>query len=157
MTRPRSPEIEKSCNTRVAEFCKRYQIQEGFLKAKADENAAKMCGVAAASVKAAQCPKAAQAGSLDFLGAYCPVESKPLAQEHCTQRDYTSRSGRQVLRGSATATSRPTASRSRGLQPQSATEKATDTVEAGRQQGHGQAQGVVRPIDVAALSSPSLS
>jgi hypothetical protein len=30
---------------------------------------------------------------LAFLGAYCPVEAKPIAMEHCTGRDYTSRSG----------------------------------------------------------------
>ena len=35
-----NPEIAKSCNARAAEFCKRYQTQDGFLKAKADENAA---------------------------------------------------------------------------------------------------------------------
>jgi hypothetical protein len=88
-----SPEIAKSCNARIGEFCKRYQTQEGFLKAKADENAAQMCGVTTASIKAAQCPKAAQGGSLAFLGAYCPVEAKPIAQEHCAGRDYTSKMG----------------------------------------------------------------
>ena len=93
-----SPEIAKSCNARVAEFCKRYETQEGFLKAKADENAAKMCGVTTASVKAAQCPKAAQGGSLAFLGAYCPVEAKPIAQEHCAGRDYTSKQGGKYAR-----------------------------------------------------------
>jgi len=93
-----NPEIAKSCNARAAEFCKRYQTQEGFLKAKADENAAQLCGVTTASVKAAQCPKAAQGGSLAFLGAYCPVEAKPVAQEHCTGRDYTSKMGGKYAR-----------------------------------------------------------
>ena len=88
-----SPEIWKSCTARIAEFCKRYQTQDGFLKTNADENAAQMCGVTTASIKAAECPKAAQSGSLAFLGPYCPVEAKPIAQEHCTQRDYTSRMG----------------------------------------------------------------
>ena len=88
-----SPEIAKSCNARVAEFCRRYQTQEGFLKAKGDENAAQMCGVTSASIKEAQCPKAAQGGSLLFLGTYCPVEAKPIAQEHCAGRDYTSKMG----------------------------------------------------------------
>jgi len=92
------PEIAKSCNARVAEFCKRYQTQEGFLKAKADENAAQMCGVTTASVKAAQCPKAAQSESLAFLGTYCPVEAKPLAQQHCAGRDYTSKMGGKYAR-----------------------------------------------------------
>jgi hypothetical protein len=88
-----SPEIAKSCNARVVEFCKRYQTQDGFLRAKGDENAAQMCGVTTASIKEAHCPKAAQSGSLAFLGAYCPVEAKPIAQEHCAGRDYTSKMG----------------------------------------------------------------
>lgn len=88
-----SPELAKTCNARVAEFCKRYQTQEGFLKTKGDENAAEMCGVTTASIKAAQCPRAAQNQSLEFLGAYCPVEAKPLAQEHCVGRGYTSKLG----------------------------------------------------------------
>lgn len=87
------PEAAKTCGARTAEFCNRYQTQEGFVKAKGDENAAQMCGVTTASIKAAQCPRAAQGGSLAFLGAYCPVEAKPLAQEHCAGRDYTSKMG----------------------------------------------------------------
>jgi hypothetical protein len=87
------PEVAKVCNARVVDFCKRLQTQEGFVKAKGDENAAKMCGVSAASIKAAQCPKAAQGGSLAFVGAYCPVEAKPIAMEHCGGRDYTSKMG----------------------------------------------------------------
>lgn len=87
------PEASKTCSARAADFCKRYQTQEGFLKAKADENSAQMCGVTAASIKAAQCPRAANGGSLAFLGAYCPVEAKPIAQEHCAGRDYTSKMG----------------------------------------------------------------
>jgi hypothetical protein len=88
-----SPEIAKSCNTRVAEYCKRYQSQEGFLKARADENAAKMCGVTTASIKAAQCPKAAQTESLSFLGRYCLAEANPIAEKNCVGRDYTSKMG----------------------------------------------------------------
>jgi hypothetical protein len=92
-SRAMQPDATKACGTRVADYCKRYQTQEGFLKAKADENAAKMCSVTTASIKAAQCPRAAQSQSLAFLGAYCPVEAKPVAQEHCTGRDYTSKMG----------------------------------------------------------------
>jgi hypothetical protein len=93
-----SPDIAKSCNARVVEFCKRYQTQEGFLKAKGDENAAQMCGVTTASIKEAQCPKAAQSESLAFLGSYCPVEAKPIAQQHCAGRDYTSKMGGKYAR-----------------------------------------------------------
>jgi hypothetical protein len=88
-----SPEIAKSCNARIAEYCKRFQTQEGFLKGRGDETVAQACGVSTASIKAAECPKAAQSGSLAFLGAYCPVEAKPIAQEHCVGRDYTSKMG----------------------------------------------------------------
>ena len=88
-----SPEVAKSCNARAAEFCRRYQTQDGFVKARGEERSAEMCGVTTASIKAAQCPKAAQGGSLAFLGRYCPVEAKPIAQEHCAGRDYTSKMG----------------------------------------------------------------
>jgi hypothetical protein len=88
-----SPELVKGCTARTAEYCKRYQTQEGFLKAKGDEAAAKGCGVSTASIKAAQCPRALQSESLAFLGAFCPVEAKPIAQVHCVGRDYTSKMG----------------------------------------------------------------
>jgi hypothetical protein len=88
-----SPEIAKSCNARISEYCKRYQTQEGFYKAKADETAARACGTTTASVKAALCPKAAQTESLAFLGRYCLAEAKPIAQQHCVGRDYTSKMG----------------------------------------------------------------
>ena len=87
------PEVYKTCGTRVAEFCKRLQTPTGFMKASSRDNAAQMCGVSVASIKAANCPKGANIDSLAFLGAYCPVEAKPIAQEHCTGRDYTSKQG----------------------------------------------------------------
>jgi hypothetical protein len=87
------PEVAKTCRANVGEFCKRFQTQEGFLKVKGDENAAKMCGVSTASIKAAQCPRAAKSESLAFLGAYCPAEAKPIAEVQCTGRDYTSKMG----------------------------------------------------------------
>jgi hypothetical protein len=88
-----SPEVVKGCTARTAEYCKRYQTQEGFLKARANQDAAAMCGVSTASIKAAQCPRAAKSESLAFLGAYCPAEAKPIAQVHCVGRDYTSKLG----------------------------------------------------------------
>lgn len=87
------PEVSKVCGARVAEFCKRLQTPAGFMKASSRENAAQMCGVSVASIKKANCPKGAQIESLAFLGAYCPVEAKPIAQEHCAGRDYTSKMG----------------------------------------------------------------
>jgi len=90
------PEPYKACNANIVEYCKRFQTADGFMKvqSRSREEMAKTCGVTTASIKAAQCPRVGKAQSpLSFLGAYCPVEAKPLAQEHCTGRDYTSRSG----------------------------------------------------------------
>ena len=88
------PEATKVCTTNLGEFCKRLQTPEGFMKTKDRENAAQMCGVTTASILAAGCPRVAKSQSpLSFLGAYCPVEAKPIAQEHCVGRDYTSKMG----------------------------------------------------------------
>jgi len=90
------PDSAKACNANIAEYCKRFQTAEGFMKvgARSREEMAKTCGVTTASIKATQCPRVAKNQSpLAFLGAYCPVEAKPIAMEHCTGRDYTSRSG----------------------------------------------------------------
>lgn len=84
------PEATKACNANIGEYCKRFQTADGFMKTRGDENAAKMCGVSAKAIKTAQCPKTQ---NLAFLGAYCPVQAKPIAMEHCTGRDYTSRNG----------------------------------------------------------------
>jgi hypothetical protein len=86
----------KACNANIVEYCKRFQTAEGFMKvqSRSREETAKTCGVTTASIKAAQCPRVGKTQSpLSFLGAYCPAEAKPLAMEHCTGRDYTSRSG----------------------------------------------------------------
>jgi hypothetical protein len=87
------PDAAKTCSARAGDFCKRFQTADGFIKAKGDENAAKMCGVSTKAIKAAQCPRAEKAGSLAFLGAYCPVEAKPLADVQCVGRDFTSKQG----------------------------------------------------------------
>jgi hypothetical protein len=87
------PEVQSACTAKAAEFCKRYQTQEGFAKAGGDKNVAEACGLSADKVKASLCPGALKTESLDFLGRYCPNEAKPLAQKHCTGRDYTSREG----------------------------------------------------------------
>lgn len=87
------PEATKACGARVDEFCKRFQTADGFMKASNRENAAQMCGVSTKAIKTAQCPRAEKAGSLAFLGAYCPVEAKPLADVQCVGRDFTSKQG----------------------------------------------------------------
>jgi hypothetical protein len=86
---PGGKEVADSCTARQTEYCKRYQTEAGFIKAKADRNAAQMCGVSVDAVKASLCPGAAQRESLEFLGRYCPVEAKPLALQHCAGRDFT--------------------------------------------------------------------
>jgi hypothetical protein len=86
---PGAKQVSDSCTARQNEFCKRYQTEAGFVKAKADPNAAQMCGVSVDGVKASLCPGAAQKESLEFLGRYCPVQAKPLAQQHCAGRDFT--------------------------------------------------------------------
>jgi hypothetical protein len=85
--------VAAACNAHQAEFCRRYQTQEGFLKARGDERAAQMCGLSAQKVKASLCPGAAQSESLAFLARFCPAEAKPLAQKHCAGRNYTSAQG----------------------------------------------------------------
>jgi hypothetical protein len=88
------PQAAKVCNANIGEFCKRFQTAEGFMRVRGREETAKWCGVTVASIKASQCPRVAKSQTpLSFLGAYCPVEAKPIAAEHCTGRDYTSRSG----------------------------------------------------------------
>ena len=86
---PGGKEVTDSCTARQTEFCKRYQTEAGFIRAKADRNAAQMCGVSVDQIKASLCPGAAQKESLEFLGRYCPVEAKPVAQQHCAGRDFT--------------------------------------------------------------------
>jgi len=83
------PRVAAACKPKRAEYCRRYQTQEGFLKAKGDEQGAKICGTSTQKVKASLCPQAAKGESLDFLGRFCPAEAKPIAQAHCVGRGYT--------------------------------------------------------------------
>ena len=82
--------VATKCMASQAEFCKRYQTMDGFLKANGDEEAAKMCKVSTAQLRAAQCPRAEQTEQLAYLGRFCPAEAKPLAKAHCVGRSYTS-------------------------------------------------------------------
>jgi hypothetical protein len=86
---PETKAVLTACNTRQAEYCRRYRTEEGFLKAKADPRAAEACGLSVDQVKAELCPGAAQKESLAFLGRYCLAEAKPLAERHCAGRDFT--------------------------------------------------------------------
>lgn len=81
---------EKACDASRGELCARYQTPEGYFTAKGSESVAKACAVDAVAVKTSLCPKAGKTDdSLPFLGRYCPVEAKPLAEKHCAGRDYT--------------------------------------------------------------------
>lgn len=84
------PRVAAACKPKLAEFCRRYQTQEGFLRARGDEQGARICGTSTQKVKASLCPQAAKGESLNFLGSFCPAESKPIAQAHCVGRGYTS-------------------------------------------------------------------
>jgi hypothetical protein len=89
-----SPEVAKSCNSQVVEFCSRLQTAGGYMKAESSvESAAGMCGVSTKAIKASLCPRAEKDGSLGFLGAHCPVQAKPLAEVQCKGRDFTSKQG----------------------------------------------------------------
>jgi hypothetical protein len=85
-----APKAAKACTANTAEYCKRYRTMEGFLKAKGDENGARMCGVSRQQVAASHCPRAQKTENLAYLGRYCLAEAKPLAEQHCVGRGYTS-------------------------------------------------------------------
>ena len=91
----RSQEVYKDaapkCMAARAEYCRRFQTMDGFLKARGDEQAAKMCNVSVEKVKATQCPQAGKAENLDFLIDYCTDEARAVARAHCAGREYTSR------------------------------------------------------------------
>jgi hypothetical protein len=89
-----SPEVGKACNANVVEFCNRLQTANGVMKTETQaESAAAMCGLNTKAIKASICPRAEKDGSLGFLGAYCPVQAKPLADVQCVGRDFTSKQG----------------------------------------------------------------
>jgi len=87
------PKAAKACTANTAEYCKRYRTMEGFLKAKGDETGARMCGVSRQQVAASNCPRAQKTENLAYLGRYCLAEAKPIAEQHCVGRSYTSAAG----------------------------------------------------------------
>lgn len=84
-------EATPKCMASRAEYCRRFQTMDGFLKARGDEQAAKMCNVSVEKVKATQCPQAGKTENLDFLINYCTDEARAVAKAHCAGREYTSR------------------------------------------------------------------
>jgi hypothetical protein len=85
-----APKAAKTCAANVAEYCQRYRSLEGFLSAKGDEAGARMCGVSREQVRASHCPRAQKAENLEYLGRFCLAEAKPIAEQHCVGRSYTS-------------------------------------------------------------------
>ena len=81
--------VSKACTASKAEYCKRYQTLDGFLKAKGDERAAEICAVSRESTRLTLCTRAAREENLPFLGRFCPVEGKPYAQKHCVGLNFT--------------------------------------------------------------------
>jgi hypothetical protein len=135
-----------ACKPNHAEFCKRYQTLDGFLKAKGDEKAAELCNVAREPLQASLCTRAIKQEHLPFLGRFCPVEGKAYAQQHCAGRDFTSApqdkytqfcrsylANRDLDGSPASAEQRPDATK---------TEKAKQAVTDGVQQGINKLKGL---------------
>ncbi len=91
LANPNAKQTATKCMASQAEYCRRYQTMDGFLKANGDEQAAKMCKVSRESLIAKSCPQAASSENLPYLARYCPAEAKPVAKAHCTGFDYTSK------------------------------------------------------------------
>ena len=135
-----------ACKPNHAEFCKRYQTLDGFLKAKGDDKAAQLCNVAREPLQSSLCARAVKQEHLPFLGRFCPVEGKAYAQQHCAGRDFTSApqdkytqfcrsylANRDLDGSPASAEQRPDATK---------TEKAKQAVTDGVQQGINKLKGL---------------
>lgn len=89
------PKVAAECTAKAEELCKRYQTEEGFLKAGRTngEAAGRMCGVSHDDLRKKLCKGASKNESYEFVGANCPDEAKPLAKKHCAGRSYTVKEG----------------------------------------------------------------
>jgi hypothetical protein len=86
--------VATACIAHAAEYCKRYQTMQGFLRANGDERGARMCNLSREQVRASHCPEAAQKEHLPYLVRFCPAEAKPIAQQHCVGRTFTASEAR---------------------------------------------------------------
>jgi hypothetical protein len=82
--------VATACLSSRAQLCKRYQTMEGFLKANGSEEIAQACQLDRQALAASHCPRAAKGENLAYLARYCPAEAKPIAEQHCVGRSYTS-------------------------------------------------------------------
>ena len=87
---PQMKPVATACTASRDQFCKRYQTLDGFALAEGNKDAGEMCGVNPDAIKTSLCPQAAKTENLGFLGRFCPVEAKPIAQKNCAGRDFTS-------------------------------------------------------------------
>ena len=89
------PKVAEECSAKAEEFCKRYQTEEGFLKAgrSRGEAAGRVCGVSHDDLRRKLCKGASKNESFEFVGAHCPDEAKPLVKKHCAGRSYTVKEG----------------------------------------------------------------
>lgn len=89
------PKVAEECSAKTEELCKRYQTEEGFLKAGRThgEAAARMCGLKHDDLRKKLCKGASKNESYEFVGANCPDQAKPLAKKHCAGRSYTVKEG----------------------------------------------------------------
>lgn len=89
------PKVAEGCSAKAEELCKRYQTEEGFLKAGRShgEAAARMCGVDHDDLRKKLCKGASKNESYEFVGAHCPEQAKPLVKKHCAGRSYTVKEG----------------------------------------------------------------
>lgn len=79
-----------ACMSSRAQLCKRYQTMDGFLKSGGNEAIAKECGLDRNAIATSHCARAAKGENLAYVGRFCPEQAKPLAQQHCAGRSYTS-------------------------------------------------------------------
>ena len=131
------------CTASRAEYCRRFQTMDGFLKARGDEQAAKMCNVSVEKVKAAQCPQAGKTENLDFLLSFCTEEARAVAKSHCAGREYTSRVQDKYTSYCAAYYTKYVDERpARPASAPSRTNTTTDAVQQGVQQGVNKLKGL---------------
>lgn len=139
------PRTAGACMKSHAELCKRYQTMEGFLKANGSEEIAQSCKLDRETLVAAQCPRAQKSGNLAYLARFCPAEAKPIAQEHCAGRGYTSRlddKHRDFCSQYLARSSLEEAPRRRAPQPAVEAPKPQDAVTQGVTQGINKLKGL---------------
>ncbi len=113
-----------------AEFCKNLGTMEGFVKLPTEpanpysrDAAAKFCGTTPEKLLADLCPKALAGEVFDFLGKYCPAETRALAERECAGRRYTELNGSKYQRFCSTFAADMLASKPAETKPPEADKK----------------------------------